>query len=70
MKEKILKWAKAAGIRALRTFGQSLGSMLTVGVAVNEIDWVYVISSATVALVYSLAMSLAGLPELKENNDA
>lgn len=66
MKEKFLKWAKAASIRALKTFGQTFASMITVGAAIREIDWVYVASSAAVAMIYSLATSLAGLPELKE----
>ena len=63
---KIKKWAKAAGIRALKTFGQSFASGLTVGAAISEIDWGYVASCAVVAAVYSLVTSLGGLPEIKE----
>ena len=58
------KWAKAAGVRALKTFGQAFASAITVGLALNEIDWVYVASCAVVAAVYSLATSLGGLPEV------
>lgn len=61
-----INWWKAAGIRALKTFGQSFASMLTVGAAMNEINWRYVGSVAVVSAIYSLATSLAGLPEIKE----
>ena len=70
MKEKFLKWIKAAGIRALKTFGQTFASLMTVGAAVGEIDWSYVASCSVVAAVYSIATSIAGLPELKEETNA
>lgn len=60
------KWMKAAGIRAIKTFAQSFASMLTVGAALAEIDWKYTGSVAAVAAIYSLATSLAGLPEVEE----
>lgn len=64
-----INWCKAAGIRALKTFGQSFASMLTVGAAMNEINWRYVGSVAAVSAIYSLATSLAGLPELKDESN-
>lgn len=63
-----INWCKAAGIRALKTFGQSFASMLTVGAAMNEINWRYVGSVAAVSAIYSLATSLAGLPELQDES--
>ena len=62
------EWLRAAGIRAIKTFAQSVASMLTVGAAINEIDWKYVASVAVVSAVYSLATSLAGLPEVQNNS--
>ena len=59
------KWIKAAGIRAIKTFAQTFVSFITVGLAVSQIDWKYAVSCAVVAGVYSLATSVAGLPELK-----
>lgn len=58
-------WLKAAGIRAARTFFQSFASLMTVGAVISEIDWAYVASASAVSAVYSLATSLAGLPEIK-----
>ena len=63
------KWAKAAGIRAVRTFAQVAGSMITVGAAVSELDWGYIASVAVVAAIYSILTSVAGLPEVNNNAD-
>jgi hypothetical protein len=60
------KWLKAALIRAIKTFFQSFASMLTVGVAIDEISWGYVASVSAVAAIYSIATSLAGLPEVDD----
>lgn len=64
-KKKILEWIVAAGIRAVKTFAQTAVSMLTVGQAFIDVNWVAVLSVSGVAAVYSLLTSLAGLPELK-----
>lgn len=57
-------WIKSAAIRAVKTFAQTFGAGITVGAALSEIDWVYLASTATVALVLSIVTSLAGLPEV------
>lgn len=63
--EEMIRWIEAAGIRSIKTFAQTLASMITVGAALQEISWDYVISVSAVAAIYSIATSLAGLPELK-----
>lgn len=62
-----IKWWKAAGVRALKTFAQSFAAGLTIGATIHEISWGYFASTAAVAGIYSLAMSLAGLPEVKDD---
>lgn len=62
------EWIKAAGIRAIKTIAQSALSMLTVGMAVSDVDWKAVISVSAVAGIYSVLTSIAGLPEVKEIN--
>ena len=59
-------WAKAALIRAIKTFAQSFASLITVGAAISDISWWFVASVSFVAAVYSIATSLAGLPEVDE----
>lgn len=58
------QWLKAAAIRAVRTFAQVFASLLTVGAAINEIDWAYTASVALVSAIYSILTSMAGLPEV------
>ena len=60
-----VKWWKAAGVRALKTFAQTAASMITVGAIISEIDWKTVVSASLVATVYSILTSIAtGLPEV------
>ena len=58
-------WLKAALIRAVKTFAQTAVSMIAVGAAFSEIDWLRVISVSGVAFVLSMLTSLAGLPEVE-----
>lgn len=64
------KWLKAAGIRALKTFCQVAVSMITVGQAVMEVNWLNVLSVSTVAGIVSILTSLAGLPEVDDDEEA
>ena len=59
------KWWRAAGIRALKTFCQTAVSMLTIGQAVLDVNWINVLSVSGVACVVSLLTSIAGLPEVE-----
>lgn len=63
-------WAKAAGVRAIKTFAQSFISMVTIGQAFVDINWIHILSVSGVAAVISIVTSLAGLPEVEagENN--
>lgn len=60
------KWLKAASVRAAKTFAQTALSMLTVGQAVIDVNWVNVVSVSAVAAIISILTSVAGLPEVKE----
>ena len=57
----------AALIRAVRTFAQTFASMIAVGAAFSEVEWLRALSVAGVAFVLSILTSLAtGLPEVNE----
>lgn len=60
---------KAAGIRAVKTFAQTALSMITVGQAFIDVNWVNVLSVSGVACIYSLLTSLAGLPEVEDKKE-
>lgn len=61
-----VKWWKAAGIRAVKTICQTTLSMLTIGQAVLDVDWLNVLSVSAVAGIISLITSIAGLPEVDD----
>ena len=62
-------WAKAAAIRAFKTFCQTAASMIPVAVIVTEVDWVVVIGTSATAALLSLLTSAAGLPEVSDEAD-
>ena len=62
---------KAAGIRAIKTFSQTALSMITIGQAFIDVNWINVLSVSGVACILSILTSLAGLPEVGgEQNDS
>ena len=64
MMEWFKNWIKKAGIRALKTFAQTMLANITVGMAIDEIKWWHILSVSIVALIYSLLTSIKGIPEL------
>lgn len=65
-KAKFIRWARAAGIRAIRTFGQSMGGYIASAVLLSDVNWAAAFSAGAFGAVLSLVMSLAGLPEVDE----
>ena len=59
------KWAKAAGIRALKTMAQTAVAVIGTGAVISAVDWKMVVSSAIVAGVVSLLTAVAGIPEVE-----
>lgn len=68
MSNKVKNWIKAAGIRAIKTFAQTAVSMLTIGQAVIDVNWLNVLSISSVAALISILTSIAGLPEVKDED--
>ena len=58
-------WAKAAGIRALKTVSQTAVGVIGANALISEVNWLTVVSAAGLAGIVSLLTSLAGLPEVK-----
>lgn len=68
MTSKTKAWFKAAGIRALKTLAQTAAALIGVSVTLDSVDWITVVSASVTAAILSLLTSVAGLPELKEEN--
>ena len=60
------QWAKAAGMRAIKTMAQTALSLITVGKMITEMDWIAIASITLTAGIASIWTSITGLPELEE----
>lgn len=65
MSNKTKKWAKAAGVRAVKTVAQTFIATIGTAAVMSAVDWKMVLSASVLAGILSLATSVAGLPEVK-----
>lgn len=66
MKKKFITWIKAASVRAIKTVAQTFVASVGTAKVFGDVNWKIVISASLLAGVLSLAMNIAGLPEIKE----
>lgn len=62
------KWAKAAGVRAIKTAAQTFVATIGTAAVISAVDWRMVVSASLLAGILSLATSVAGIPEEKGDN--
>lgn len=60
-------WLEAASIRAVKTMAQTCVAMIGTSVVLSEVDWLMVGSASLLAGLLSVLTSIAGLPEVKED---
>ena len=69
MKEKFIKWFKAAGIRAFKTVAQTAIATIGTSAVMGEVNWIAVGSASLLAGILSLLTSVTGLPELEKDGE-
>ena len=69
MSDKIKKWLKAAGTRAIKTVSQTAVATIGTSAVIGDVDWLMVGSASLLAGILSLLTSIAGLPEVKTKED-
>lgn len=67
MKNRDLKqWFRAAAVRAIKTVAQTAVATIGASAAMSEVDWKFCLSAALLAGIVSMLTSVAGLPEVPE----
>ena len=65
------EWIKAAAIRAVCTFAESMLAYIGTGkLLLNEVNWIAALSAGGLGAVIAILLALAGLPEVKQPPDA
>lgn len=65
MKGNFKEWAKAAGIRSIKTVAQTAVATIGTSVVIGDVNWAVVASASALAGVLSVLTSIAGLPEVE-----
>ena len=60
------EWAKAAAIRAIRTFAEAALAYIGTGaIVLGDVNWLACLSAGAFGAVCAVLLALAGLPEVK-----
>ena len=70
MSGNMKKWLRAAAVRAVRTTAQPAVAMIgTTAMTIGDVNWLMVGSAAGLSGILSLLTCLAGLPEIKSEQE-
>lgn len=67
MKQAFNKWARAALVRAIRTFAESMLAYIGTGALIlSDVNWLAALSAGAFGAIISILLALAGLPEVEK----
>lgn len=64
--DNLIQWAKAAGVRAVKTAAQAALGVIGATTAMGGVDWLLCGSAALLAAIVSVLTSIAGIPEVQD----
>lgn len=64
------EWFSATAVRMIRTFGEAAIAYIGTGaVVLGDVNWLAVLSAGAMGAAMSFLLALAGLPEVKQEED-
>ena len=66
IRDNTRQWIKAAAIRAVKTFAQTMIATIGTSAVIESVNWQIVLSASLLASLLSILTSIAGLPEVED----